>query len=355
MPPPTVIVSAPLQREIVDWDVFTGRFDAVDTVEVRSRVSGYLQSVHFQDGDLVKEGDLLYVIDQRPFLIEVERAKARLKEAEAAQSLATAELERARQLLQRNNISRSVYDERVQDRLVAEASIAAAEAELESAELDLTYTQIEAPISGRISRNLVSVGNLIQGGSEGSSLLTNIVSIDPIHFYFESDEATFLHYTRLAARGDRLSQRDSGNPVQLQLADEQGYPHHGHIDFVENRVDRQSGTITGRAVFENGDGLFTPGLFARARLQGRGPYAALLIPEAAIGTDQSYKFVYVVDGDNVPQYRRVTLGERRGDLRVIDKGLEAGDRVVIDGLMRVRPGTPVTPKEGEIPADGLQG
>jgi len=351
-PPPTVVVATPLQQDVIDWDVFTGRFEAVETVDVRSRVSGYVQSVHFDDGDLVEQGQLLYVIDQRPFLIAVDQARATLKEREAALPLAKAELVRARQLLGRNNISRSVYDERVQAELVAEAAISAAKAELDAAELDLAYTQIEAPTGGRISRNLVDVGNLVQGGAQGATLLTNIISINPIHFYFEADEATFLHYTRLAARGDRTSSHEGGQPVQLQLADETGFPHEGVVDFVENRVSGESGTITIRAVFQNANNLFTPGLFARVRLLGRGPYPALLVPEAAIGTDQSYKFVYVLDGENKPTYRRVTLGERRGDLRVVAEGLKPDDKVVIDGLLRVRPGSPVTPEAGTIEADG---
>ncbi|GAB5470634.1 MAG: efflux RND transporter periplasmic adaptor subunit [Rhodospirillales bacterium] len=352
-PPPTVIVAEPLVREIVDWDSYTGRFDAIDQVEVRSRVSGYLQSVHFEDGDLVNQGDLLYVIDQRPFLIAVERARATLTEARAALSLATAELTRARQLLNRGNISRSVYDERVQQQIAAEASISTATAELDAAELDLIYTQIEAPFSGRISRNLVTVGNLIEGGTSGATLLTNIVSISPIYFYFESNEAALLRYTRLDAQGLRPSSRDSANPVQLQLADEVGFPHWGTMDFVDNRVDSDSGTITGRAVFDNPNGLFTPGLFARLRLLGSAPYEALLIPEAAIGTDQSYKFVYVMGEEGLPVYRRVTLGERRGELRVIADGLEPGEQVVIEGLLRIRPGSPVTPQVGSIGPESL--
>ncbi len=353
-PPPTVVVAKPLVQEIVDWDNYTGRFDAIDTVEVRSRVSGYLQSVHFDDGDLVKKGDLLYVIDQRPFVIAAERATASLKEAEAALSLAEAELARARPLLDRGNISRSVYDERVQEMLAAEASVLLARAELDAAALDLNYTQIEAPISGRISRTLVTVGNLVQGGAQGATLLTSIVSISPIYFYFEANEVALLRYTRLDAEGKRPSSRDNPNPVQLQLADEVGYPHWGAMDFVENRIDRDSGTITGRALFNNNHGLFTPGLFGRLRLLGSAPYEAILIPDAAIATDQSYKFVYLLDPDNRPVYRRVTLGERRGDLRVITDGLTPDDTVIIEGLMRVRPGAAVTPEEGVVSIEGLE-
>ncbi len=344
-PPPSVMVSKPLQREVVDWDIYTGRFEAIDEVEVRSRVSGYLQSIDFQDGQVVEEGALLFVIDQRPFLIAARRAEANVKEAEARLALAEAELKRASQLLNRGNISRSVYDERIEARVNAEAAIAVAEAELDAANLDLAYTQITSPLKGRISRRLVSRGNLVRADD---TLLTTVLSTSPIYFYFEADESALLRYTRLAAEGRRPLSRDTPNPVQVQLGDEAGWPHEGTMDFVENRVDSESGTITGRAIFDNTADLFTPGLFGRLRLLGSAPYDALLVPEAAIGTDQSYKFVYVMGEDNVPAYRRVTLGERRGDLRVISKGLEPDDQVIIEGLLRVRPGSPVTPMEGTI-------
>ncbi|MEQ8653722.1 MAG: efflux RND transporter periplasmic adaptor subunit [Kiloniellales bacterium] len=349
-PPPSVLVAKPLVQEIVDWDSYTGRFEAIDEVEVRSRVSGYLQSIDFDDGQIVQKGDLLFVIDQRPFLIAVERAAANVKEAEATLALARTELARARQLLDRGNISQSTYDTRIQERAAAEAAIAIAKTELDSANLDLTYTQIETPISGRISRRLVSEGNLVQSDQ---TLLTTILSTSPIYFYFETNEAALLRYTRLDAEGRRPSSRDAANPVQLQLSDEEGYPHSGKMDFVENRVDSASGTITGRAVFDNPDGLFTPGLFGRLRLLGSAPYRAVLVPEAAIGTDQSYKFVYVMGEGNVPAYRRVVLGERRGDLRVILEGLNGDEQIIIEGLLRVRPGSPVTPKEGTIEPESL--
>ncbi len=349
-PPPSVLVSQPLVREIEDWDTYTGRFGAIDEVEVRSRVSGYLQSIDFADGQIVDKGQLLFVIDQRPFLIAVERASANVKEAEATLSLAETELARARQLLNRGNISQSVYDTRIQERIAAEAAIAVSKAELDSANLDLTYTQIETPIQGRISRQLVSEGNLIKSDD---TLLTTVLSTSPIYFYFEANEADLLRYTRLDAAGQRPSSRDAPNPVQLQLLDEEGYPHSGQMDFVENRVDSASGTITARAIFDNPDGLFLPGLFGRLRLLGSAPYQAILVPESAIGTDQSYKFVYVMGEDNIPLYKRVELGEQRGDLRVILEGLQPDDTIIIEGLLRVRPGAPVTPQEGEIDPAGL--
>ncbi len=349
-PPPTVVVSKPLVQEIVDWDIYTGRFEAIDEVEIRSRVSGYLQSIEFDDGDLLNEGDLLFVIDQRPFLIAVDRAAANAKEAKATLDLANAELGRARTLVNRGNMAQSTYDARVQDKAAAEAAIAVTKAELDTANLNLDYTQITAPISGRVSRRLVSKGNLVRGDE---TLLTTILSNSPIYFYFEADEAALLHYTRLANAGRRASSRDTAFPVQLQLVDEDGFPHQGKMDFLENRIDSASGTITGRAIFDNQDGLFTPGMFGRLRLQGSAPYEAVMVPEAAIGTDQSYKFVYVLEEGNVPAYRRVKLGARRGDLRVISEGLKPDDQVVIQGLLRVRPGTPVTPKEGTIDPESL--
>lgn len=349
-PPPSVLVAKPLVEDIVDWDSYTGRFEAIDEVEVRSRVSGYLQSIHFDDGQIVDAGDLLFVIDQRPFLIAVERAAANVKEAEATLALAQTELQRARQLLNRGNISQSTYDTRIQELSAAEASIAVATAELDAANLDLTYTQIETPISGRISRRLVSEGNLVQSDQ---TLLTTILSTSPIYFYFEANEAALLRYTRLDVQGERPSSRNTANPVQVQLLDEVGYPHSGKMDFVENRVDSASGTITGRAVFDNTDGLFTPGLFGRLRLLGSASYRAVMVPEQAVGTDQSYKFVYVMGEENIPAYRRVVLGERRGDLRVIKEGLTGEEEVIIEGLLRVRPGSPVTPKEGTIEPQGI--
>jgi len=349
-PPPEVVVATPLVQEIVDWDEYTGRFEAIESIDVRARVSGYLDSVHFRDGDAVERGQLLFVIDQRPFLISVERAVAQLTQAEAALALAEQELARAENLVSRGALSQATYDERLQEQRRASAALTAARAEVDGAELDLSFTQITAPISGRISRNLVSPGNLIQANE---SLLTTIVSVSPIHFYFDANEAALLRYTRLAEEGIRPSSRDSPNPVQLQLADERGWPHWGTMDFVENRVDPESGTIEGRAIFNNPNGIFTPGLFARLRLLGSGPYEALMIPEAAIGTDQSYKFVFVLGPDSKPAYRRITLGERRGPLRVVSEGLGSADQVVVEGLLRIRPGQPVTPVPGTVGRDGL--
>ncbi len=346
--PPAVTVSAPLVREIVEWDEYTGRFQAVETVDVRSRVSGYLDSINFTDGEIVNQGDLLFVIDQRPFQVALAQAEAELNQARTRAELAAKDLERARPLLQRGNISQAVFDERLQARQEADAAVRSAEAQVEAARLDLEYSEIRAPVTGRISRYLVSVGNLVTGGAANATLLTTIVSLDPIHFFFDANEAAYLKYVRLDRTGQRTSSRDAQNPVQLSLLDEIDFPHRGRMDFVENRLDQQTATIRARAVFDNGELLFLPGMFGRIRLIGSGRYAAIMLPDEAIGTDQSRKFVYVLDEDNVVGIRLVELGPIIDGLRVIRDGLGPEDRVIIDGLQRARPGAPVTPEEGRI-------
>ncbi len=346
--PPPVTVSQPLVREIVEWDEYTGRFQAVETVDVRSRVSGYLDSINFTDGEIVNEGDLLFVIDQRPFQVALAQAEAELNQARTRAELAAKDLERARPLLQRGNISQAVFDERLQARQEADAAVRSAEAQVEAARLDLEYSEIRAPVTGRISRYLVSVGNLVTGGAANATLLTTIVSLDPIHFFFDANEAAYLKYVRLDRTGQRTSSRDAQNPVQLSLLDEIDFPHRGRMDFVENRLDQQTATIRARAVFDNGELLFLPGMFGRIRLIGSGRYAAIMLPDEAIGTDQSRKFVYVLDENNVVGIRLVELGPIIDGLRVIRDGLGPDDRVIIDGLQRARPGAPVTPQEGRI-------
>ena len=347
-PPPPVTVSPPLQQSIVEWDEYVGRFQAVDHVDVRARVSGYLQSIDFEDGDLVDEGEVLFVIDPRPFHIAVEQARATLEQAETRLTLAEQELERAQPLLARGNISQSAFDERVQEQQEGQASVRLAEANLNAALLDLEFTNVRAPISGRVSRNLVSVGNLVTGSSVNATALTTIVSIDPIHFYFDVSEADHLKYIRLARSGDRPSSRENPNPVELALMDEDEFTHEGRMDFVDNVIDFDSGTVTGRAILPNPDQVFVPGMFARVRLIGSGRYDALLVPETAIGTDQSRRFVYVVDADNIAHLRAVELGPLLDELRVIRDGLAPDDLVIINGVQRARPGAPVTPEQGQI-------
>jgi RND family efflux transporter MFP subunit len=348
--PPTVTVANPVQREVTEWDEYVGRFRAVDHVEVRARVSGYLQSVEFKDGQLVEAGDLLFVIDPRPFQVQVDQAKAALDEARSQVRLALRDVNRARPLLERGNIAESTFDERLQALEEGRASVKVAEAALAAAELELEFTTVEAPVAGRMSRTQVTLGNLVTGGAAGATLLTTLVSTDPIHFYFDVSEADYLKYTRLDREGARPSSRETANPVRLALLDEDEFVHEGRMDFVENTVDFDSGTVTGRALVDNPDGLLIPGLFAKIRLVGSGTYDALLLPDEVIGTDQNNRFVLTVGEDNTARYNQVTLGPIIDGLRVIRSGISADDRVITNGLQRARPGAPVTPEEGEIEA-----
>jgi RND family efflux transporter MFP subunit len=354
MAPPQVTVATPLVRRITDWDEYTGRLAAVETVEIRARVSGYLQSVHFQDGALVQRGDLLFVIDPRPYQAALNEARADHQRASVQQATATRDLRRGQGLVASRVISDRDLDVLTSTKLAADATLEAAEAAEKSAALNLEFTRIMAPISGRIGRKLVTVGNLVTGEGNDTTLLTTLVSVDPIHVYFSADERAFLRYTRLDEQGVRPSSRTVANPVRLQLADEQGFPHEGVMDFVDNRVDEATGTMQGRAIFANPRGDLTPGLFGRIQLLGEGPYEALVLPDQAIGTDQAQRLVYVIDANNKVTPRPVTLGRSLGALRVIRSGLNPTDRVVINGIQKVRPGATVTPVEGQVsePADG---
>lgn len=347
--PMPVTVASPLVQELVEWQEFTGQFAAVETVEVRPRVSGYLDSVYFQDGELVEQGQLLFIIDQAPFEAAHAAAEARLAQARARLTLADSQLDRARGLLANNNISRAAFDERQEELRAASAAVQEAEANLQLAELDLDYTVITAPIAGRIGRREVSVGNLVIGGAAGSTTpLTTIVSVDPIRFEFDMSEAYFLRYQRAGAQSILESHRDGGVRVEARLFDEADWPREGRIDFVDNRVDRTSGTIRMRAVFPNPDGFLTPGQFGILRLPGSPRYPAILLPDQAILNDQDRRIVYIVNADNVVEPRVIRPGPRELGLRIIRTGLEPDDRVVINGLLRARPGAPVTPIEGTI-------
>lgn len=355
MGPPEVTVARPLVRKVTDWDEYTGRVAAVESVEIRARVSGYLQAIHFHDGGLVKRGDLLFEIDPRPYQAALDEARAQLTSARVRLELAANDLNRAKRLFASRAISEEELDARTKAKREAEAAIEAGQAAEKAAALNLDFTRIKAPISGRIGRRLVTAGNLVSGEGKDATLLTTIVSVDPIHVYFTADERAFLRYTRLAEQGIRPSSRDAANPVRLQLADEQGFPHQGVMDFVDNVVDQATGTMQGRAIFPNPDGDLTPGLFGRIQLLGEGPYEALIVPDAAIGTDQAQRLVYVVADDGTVTPRPVTLGRSLGELRVVRSGLTAADRVVINGIQRVRPGSKVKPVDGAIPepADGV--
>ncbi len=346
-PPPKVTVGQPVVRELIEWDEYIGRLEAVDSVEVRARVSGYLQSVHFKEGAIVKKGDLLFVIDPRPYQAELDRAEAELKLAKARLELAKNNLARAKKLLSAHAISEEEADTRASDERVALATVEQSEAAVQAARLNVEFTRVTAPISGRISRKLVTEGNLINGGT-GGTLLTTIVSLDPIYCYAEADEQSFLKYTRLAREGRRPSSREVRNPAYLALVDEMGFPHKGYIDFVDNRLDPNTGTITGRAVFPNPDLTLTPGLFARIRIPGSGKYKAILIPDEAIVSDQSQKYVFVVDDKNIVKQRGVKLGPSAGGLRIIREGIKPEDWVIVSGVQRARPGVVVDPQRKNI-------
>ena len=350
-PPPAVTVAIPVERTVVDQDEYVGRFVAVDTVEVRARVSGYLSEIHFTDGQMVKKGDLLFTIDRRPFNIALEQMRANLTQARANLAFTEADLARGQELVHNKTITEQSYDQRIQANRVAAASVAAQEAMVHSAELDLNeYSQLRSPIDGRIGDRRVSIGNLVSGNVSGNTtLLATIMSVDPIRFEFTFDEASYLRYQRFARPGAQSATGEGGVPVSLELIDEREFEHKGKMDFVDNAIDRSSGTIRGRAVFDNPRGVFTPGMFGRIRVPGSAPHSALLISDAAIGTEQSRKFVLVVDEGGVARQKYVKLGQLDGGLRVITDGLAAGDKVIVKGLMRARAGQKVTAQEEPVP------
>jgi len=352
-PPPPVTVASPLQKSITEWDEYTGRFQAVETVEVRARVSGFIDSIRFNEGQMVKEGDLLFVIDQRPYQIAVEQAKADVERAKAKLEIASLDVQRATPLVRSQALTEREFDTRKSTERDAGGQVASAEATVRQAQLNLEWTEVRAPTTGRVSDRRVDRGNLITGGQTGATLLTVIVSIDPIHFVFDGAEADFLRYLRLAAAGARPSSRDVQNPVSVRLADEADFGHHGRMDFVDNALNAKTGTIRGRAVFENKDGLLTPGFFGRLRLFG-GEHDTLLVPDAAVASDQSRKIVFTVANDGTVGTKLVELGPIVDGLRVIRSGLTPTDRIVIDGLQRARPGQKVKPEDGKIEAVAQQ-
>jgi multidrug efflux system membrane fusion protein len=346
-PPPSVSVAEVVTKDVTQWDEFMGHVEAVETVEIRPRVAGYIEKVMFKEGKEVKKGDVLFVIDQRPFKAELARAQAELARAQARAKLAVAQAQRATRLVEEGAMSKEEADTRTAADAQAKAEIRAAEAAVEVARLNLEYTEIRSPIDGRTSRALVTPGNLVSGGSmvPEATLLTTVVSLDPVYVYFEGDEQTYLRYGEMARNGERKSSRDVANPVLVGLANEEGFPHKGRMDFVDNRVDPATGTIRGRAVLENKDRIFTPGLFARVRLLGSGKFSALLIDDKAVLTDQNRKYVYVLGEGNTAQRRDVKLGRVVEGLRVVTEGLRPGDKVIVHGVQKVFfPGMPVSPQ-----------
>ena len=348
-PPPKVTVSQPVARNVVEWEEYTGRLEAVQSVEVRARVSGYLQSVHFKDGGVVKKGDLLFVIDPRPYQAELEHAKAEVALANARLERAEKDLARVQQLLRSRATSQEEVDTRFSDRRQAQASVQAARAMVEAAQLNVEFTQVRAPLSGRISRNFVSVGNLINGGTGQATLLTTIVSLDPIYCYFETDERAYLEEVRRSHTGEGTNAHNSRTPVSLALTDEAEFVHQGYLDFIDNRLDPSTGTITGRAVLPNPTLLLTPGLFARVRVPASDTYKALMLPPEAVGYDLSQQFLFVVNEQNQVEYRRVTVGPIIDGLRIIRDGVQPEDWVVVNGIQRVTTGAKVAPEKQAIP------
>jgi len=350
-PLPQVTVAAAVSRKVTEFDEFTGRFEAVERVELRPRVSGYISSVNFTDGDEVRKGDVLFVIDPRPYVAGRDKARAQLAQARSQLALAKSERERATKLLGQHAISQEEFDTRTAGNEQAQASVEAAQAALDAAALDLEFTRVTAPIAGRISRALVTSGNYV---ASGVTPLTTLVSLDPIYVTFDGDEQAYLRYNKLA-RSARGSSHEARNPVVVGLANESGYPHQGALVFLDNALDPATGTIHSRALLDNHERLFTPGLFARIRLLDSAQHDAVLVNDSAVGTDQTVRYVLVVGTGNKVEYRPVQLGPVIDGLRVVQSGLAAGENVVVNGLQRVRPGAQVQPHHVAMGEHGSAG
>jgi multidrug efflux system membrane fusion protein len=339
MPAAKVSIAEVIEQPINEWDEFTGRLEAPESVEIRPRVSGYVDRVAFDEGSLVKKGDLLFQIDPRPFEAEVKRLQAQLQQARASQTRAANEARRGERLRQSNAISAELADARASAATEAQAAVAATQAELENAQLNLSFTRITSPIDGRVSRAEITEGNLV---GAGQSLLTSVVSTDKVYAYFDADERVFLKYIELARKAG--SDARGASPVYLGLSSEDGHPHEGQLDFLDNQVNPRTGTIRGRAVFDNRDGRFTPGLYARLKLVGSSTYAAALIKDEAVGTDLGKKFVLVLGDKNTVDYRAIELGPKLEGLRIVRSGLSKGEKIVVNGLQRAMPGATVDPQ-----------
>ncbi|WP_375738325.1 multidrug efflux RND transporter periplasmic adaptor subunit MexE [Pseudomonas boanensis] len=336
---PKVSVAEVIEQPLNEWDEFTGRLEAPESVEIRPRVSGYIDRVAFDEGSLVKKGDLLFQIDPRPFEAEVKRLEAQLQQARAGQTRAVNEARRGERLRQSNAISAELADARASAAQEAQAAVAAIQAQLDNARLNLSFTRVTAPIDGRVSRAEITEGNLVNAGQ---SLLTSVVSTDKVYAYFDADERTFLKYVELARKAGADTR--AASPVYMGLSSEDGNPHLGQLDFLDNQVNPRTGTIRGRAVFDNRDGRFTPGLYARLKLVGSETYSATLIKDVAVGTDLGKKFVLVLGNDNKVAYRAIELGPKLEGLRIVRNGLAKGEKIVVNGLQRARPGMPVEPQ-----------
>lgn len=351
-PPAKVTVATPIERKVVEWAYYTGRTQAAHTVELRARVSGYLERVAFEAGKIVQQGDLLFVIDQRPYRAALAQAEAELKHAQIELRGHESQVRRADGLIQGKMIPEEEYDRRLILREAASASVLAAEAALASARLNMDFTEIHAPITGRISRNLVDEGNLVVGGDQSSTLLASIVSISPIYVYVDADERSIIKYQEMHQHGERVSARYARIPAQVGLSTDEGFPWEGVVDYMSPTADASTGTLRARVVIDNPDDFLKGGFFARVRVAGSAEYLARLITDRAILRDQGQKFVWVVDDDNVAHYRQVQLGPRIDGLRIVREGLESGERLVVNGIHRVRDGTQVNPSAGEMVPSG---
>jgi RND family efflux transporter MFP subunit len=341
-----------VEREVVEWDEYIGRLESPENVEIRARVSGYLDKVHFKEGREIKKGDLLFTIDPRPYQAEYDRAEAERQRAESQAELAKNDAERAKRLIATKAISEEDFDTKTRSHTSALAALKAAQAAVDSAKLNLEFTEVRSPIQGRTSRAIVTEGNLISGGvsGAGATLLTTVVSQDPLYCYVDVDERSILKYIQLRREGKRGSALDRPIPAEMALADEAGYPNKGFTDFVDNKIDPSTGTLRCRGVFPNPERALGPGFFARMRIPGSGKYPALLIPDRALGADQALKFVYVVDAGKKVEFRPVKIGPMIDGLRVVKEGLKAGEQIIVEGLMRVRPGVVVDAKPWDVPA-----
>ncbi len=351
--PQAVTVAEVPEREITEWDEFTGRLEAVDQVEIHPRVSGYIKRVTFAEGKEVKKGEVLFEIDPRPYEADLARAEAELESARSAASLAKSEVQRAGKLVDMQAISREEFDSRTSAEVQGGAQVRALEAAVQTARLNLEWTRVRSPIAGRVSNALVTAGNLVQAGPPAGAVLTTVVSVDSMYLYFDSDEQTYLRYASRARSSGGTNWRTARLPVYLGLANESGFPHEGRLDFVDNQVDPRSGTIRTRAVFSNRSRALTPGLFARVKLVGTEKMNATLVRDAAIGTDQDRKFVLVVGPGDTLAYRPIVPGRLTDGLRIVTSGLKPGERIVVNGLMRVRPGMKVTPTLAAMVPDSV--
>lgn len=343
-PLPNVKISQPLSQQVTEWDEYTGRIEAVNSVDVRARVSGYLEKVNFKAGDRVNKGDLLFLIDPKPFTAQLNYAEAELERAKSRHELAKNDLSRAERLFSAKAISEEEHDARSKGLRETIAAVRSAEANLYTARLNLEYTQVRSPIAGRIGRDLITVGNLVNGGGGDATLLAFIVSTDPVYVYVDADERSVLKYRRQAQKSGRGSLGEERTPVELAVADEVNFPHQGHLDYISPREDAATGTLALRGVFANPDELLSPGFFARMRVRQSEPYPAILLPDRAIGTDQAQRFVWVVNKENQVEYRKVELGAHIGQSRVITQGLKPDEWAVIEGIQKLKPGAKVNPE-----------